>query len=396
MSFEQANRANLLRLKVAFLESQRKEGASVAAEFFQALHERMPGILFTVDAANAILTVNPLGALALGYEVSELVGQPLSRLFCPTDFEAIVAQLARCRARPGEVLTADFRKVRKDGEYLWAREAACAFPFGDRIIALILCEDISDRKRLEVQLSAQYEQLKELDRLKTNFVNSVTHELRTPLTSIMGYAEFLEDGIGGALTPEQLSFIHQLQEGSRRLERLLNDLLDFARLEAGTFRITKQPDDLGKNIRAVAESLRPQAQEAQLTLDVRLPEAPLIVPMDAPRIEQVLFNLVGNALKFTAAGGRITIRAWREPEHVHCEIQDEGIGIPEHEIPQLFQRFTQLEGGLKKGVGAGLGLSISKAIIEAHGGSIGASSQPGRGSIFWFDLPLGGTALPAT
>jgi len=393
MSFEHANQANLMRLKVAFMEAHSADGAFVATEFFEALHRNLPGILFSLDPSNAILTINPRGAQSLGYRVEELVGAPLPQILHEADRVAILEQLSRCRKDPGQVLLGDFRKARKDGSELWVREAAVAFPFAGRMVTLVLCEDISDRKRLEHQLQEQFERLQELDRLKTNFVNSVTHELRTPLTSIMGYAEFLEDGIGGSLTEQQLDYVRQLLEGSRRLERLLNDLLDFARLEAGTFRINKQDCDMVPKVRAIVDSLMPQAFEAKLTLAVDLPDGPLHVQMDAARIGQVLFNLIGNAIKFTPAGGRIVIRLRQEAGQVRCEVQDSGIGIPANELSMLFQRFTQLQGGLSKGVGAGLGLSISKAIVEAHGGEIGVHSEPGQGSTFWFTLPMDAPAV---
>lgn len=387
MSFEQANRANLMRLSIAFLEAQGARQRELASEFFEALYQNTPGIMFTVDPADAILTINPLGAQTLGYSVEELVGRPIQDLILPEEHALFLGQLSHCRQAPGRVLQGEFRKVKKDGTPLWVREAANAFPFENRLVTLVLCEDISERKHLEGQLAAQFERLKEVDQLKTNFVNSVTHELRTPLTSIMGYAEFLEDGIGGTLTSEQFSYVQQLQEGAKRLERLLDDLLDFARLEAGTFRVTKQPADLARKIHEIETSLRPQARDAHLRLEVNIAEEPLLVPMDEQRIGQVLYNLIGNAIKFTPAGGSIVIRAGRQDGNVLCEVQDTGIGISPEDLPRLFQRFTQLEEGLKKGVGAGLGLSISKAIIDAHGGQIGARSIPGKGSTFWFSLP---------
>ncbi len=396
MSYEQENLANLLRLKVAFLDAHAPDTRAFTSAFFERLHQNLPGILFTLDPSDAILTINPLGAQTLGYEVEELVGKPYSHILVPEDLELLRQQLALCRQAPGRVFLSDFQKIRKDGSRLWAREAACAFPFEDRMVALVLCEDITDRKMLERQLKDQFEKLKELDHLKTNFVNSVTHELRTPLTSIVGYAEFLEDGIGGALTAEQLEFLRQLQEGAKRLERLLNDLLDFARLEAGTFRVTKQSADLGAKIRDIAASLIPQAREARIELDVCLPETPLLVAMDSPRIGQVLYNLIGNAIKFSSPGGQIVIRGSTQDDEILCEVIDAGIGIPAAEIPLLFQRFTQLEAGLSKGVGAGLGLSISKAIVEAHGGQIGVRSELGKGSTFWFRLPRAASAAPLT
>jgi hypothetical protein len=246
--------------------------------------------------------------------------------------------------------------------------------------------EITERKRLEGELREQYEKLKQLDILKGEFVNAVSHDLRTPLTTIMGYAEFLEDEIGGAITPTQAEFVEQIQKSARRLEGLVDDLLDFARIEAGTFRLRLAPGDLREPAREIAESLRPQAEEAHLHVELALPESPLITRMDARRIQQVLTNLLHNAIKFTPAGGTITVRACDLGEGLRCEVQDTGPGIAEADKAKLFQRFSQLQRGMAKG-GTGLGLSISKSIVEAHGGAIGVDSQPGNGSCFWFWLP---------
>ncbi len=252
-----------------------------------------------------------------------------------------------------------------------------------------LIETLEQRVRERTaELEAAYEHLKELDRLKSNFVNSVTHELRTPLTSIIGYTEFLEDEIGGPVTPMQREFVTQIERGARRLEYLLNDLLDFARLEAGTFKLRLESASFSDKVREVVESLKPQVDEARLRLEVSLPEEPLILRMDPQRIGQVLINLLGNALKFTPAEGRIQVRARLEQERLLCEVEDTGPGIAPEDIPKLFQRFRQLDAGVSKGKGTGLGLSISKALVEAHGGAIGVRSELGKGSTFWFELPL--------
>lgn len=233
----------------------------------------------------------------------------------------------------------------------------------------------------------ELEQVRELDRLKTNFVGAVSHDLRTPLTSIMGYAEFLEDGIGGDLSGDQQAFVTQIMKSADRLERLLNDLLDFARLDAGTFKLALQTTDLHAKLVEVAESVHPQVEGAMLTLDVAVTDAPLFVSMDVQRIERVLINFLSNAIKFTLPGGTIRMETRLEGDRVICEVSDNGEGIAAEELPQLFQRFSQLKSGQRKG-GTGLGLSICKAIVEAHGGEVGVRSQLGQGSTFWFSLPL--------
>ncbi len=254
-------------------------------------------------------------------------------------------------------------------------------------VAARTAELAATNEALEAQkqeLQDAYGQLQELDRLKNNFVNSVSHELRTPLTSILGYAEFLEDEIGGLLTPDQHKFVTQIQAGTRRLQRLVDDLLDFARMDAGTFTLRIEAGDFCAKADEIAASVRPMVGDAQLTLEVSC-EGPLVLPMDGVRIGQVLINLITNAVKFTPAGGQIGVRVTTSGDRIRCEVTDSGVGIAAEDVPRLFQRFSQLHGG--RAGGTGLGLSICKALIEAHGGEIGVVSQPGQGSTFWFTLP---------
>lgn len=249
-----------------------------------------------------------------------------------------------------------------------------------------------ERKRAEetvIQRTVELEKAKELDRLKSSFVNSVSHELRTPLTAIIGYAEFLEDQIGGSLTPTQEQFVHQIQESTHRLERLVDDLLDFARMDAGTFRLKLTQVDLAPQIREIVDSFLPQANEAHVALHLDLPDQPLVMRVDVQRIGQVLANLLSNALKFTPSGGTISVRVLSAEDAIRLEVEDDGEGIAPEDAPRLFQRFVQLDSGMQK-KGTGLGLSISKALVEAHGGSIGVRNAQPHGAVFWFTLPRWG------
>lgn len=234
---------------------------------------------------------------------------------------------------------------------------------------------------------------RELANLKNQFVNAISHDLRTPLTSIIGYLEFLEDDLAGPLTPGQREYVAQIEKGTTRLERLVDDLLDFARIEAGTFRLSVEPVDLVAKIRSVLKSLQPQAKDGRIDLQADLPEHPLVLQLDPARIERVLLNLIGNALKFTPAGGRIQAKARETPTGVRVEISDTGPGIAPEDRPMLFRPFTQLAPGIQKR-GTGLGLSICKSLIEAHGGEIGLSSAPGQGCLAWFTLPRAETSGP--
>jgi two-component system phosphate regulon sensor histidine kinase PhoR len=248
--------------------------------------------------------------------------------------------------------------------------------------------DISDRMEKERLQGEQIARLQELDRMKSAFVGMVSHELRTPLTSIKGYAEFLEDGIGGSLTDPQQEFVTQIARSAHRLEAVVNDLLDFARIDARNFKLHLAEADVAAEVREVLESFGPQLQEAGLVLETFLPGSPLRARVDAQRIAQVVLNLVSNAIKFTGAGGRVFVRLTAVGGRLRCEVMDTGIGIAQEDLPKLFRRFSQLDNRISREAGGtGLGLSISKVIVEGHGGTIGVESEPGRGSTFWFELP---------
>ncbi|MFN3430619.1 MAG: PAS domain S-box protein [Candidatus Sericytochromatia bacterium] len=326
-----------------------------------------------------------------GYDPAEVQPSPQAffNLLRPESRPITRKRLADA-ARTGQGFTAEFQLYRPDGQVRNVFSRTEVMP-GQPVRMFGILQDVTELKQAYeaiAQRTAELRKAQELDNLKSNFVNAVTHELRTPLTSIKGYAEFLEDGIGGELTPEQMGFVRELEVGAQRLERLVDDLLDFARIEAGTFKLKVSDSDLSARIRETACSLDPQARAARLTLAVEVPEDPVTVPMDAERVGQVILNLLANAIKFTPPGGTITVAIHVDGDMVLCEVKDNGIGISEDDLPRLFQRFSQLESGVRSGGGTGLGLSISKTIVEAHGGTIGVQSAVGQGSTFWFSLPL--------
>lgn len=243
---------------------------------------------------------------------------------------------------------------------------------------------VVERQRAEDAIKAQVETIRTLDALKTNFVNAVSHDLRSPITSILGYAEFLEDGLGGPLTPPQARFVAQIRQGGRRLHNIVDDLLDFARLEGGVFALRLEEASFTEKLQQTVESLLPQAMNAGIRLLVDAP--PLTGRMDTYRIGRILTNLIQNAITFTPRDGTICVQARMSAGAIRCEVIDTGSGIAPEDMPKLFRRFSQLDHGAQKG-GSGLGLSICKALVEAHGGSIGATSELGKGSTFWFTLP---------
>jgi PAS domain S-box-containing protein len=315
------------------------------------------------------------------------------KLVHPDDLD-MLNRLGRQALKDGLPFTSQHRIRTATGEekVIFSRTEIVQDETGRPVKMVGVSQDVTELTRAVEALSRRTEELRrmqELDHLKTNFVHSVSHELRTPLTSILGFAEFLEDELGGPLTDEQRQYVLEIVAGTRRLERLVDDLLDFARIEAGTFKLKCQTADLGEKVREVVASLTPQARQSRLDLSLALPDGELPIGMDPHRVGQVLINLINNAIKFTPAGGSIHVRVVAQDGAggpYRIEVADTGTGIEPGDRQKLFKRFSQLDNAARKG-GSGLGLSISKVLVEAHGGQIGVESEPGRGSTFWFTLP---------
>ena len=226
-------------------------------------------------------------------------------------------------------------------------------------------------------------------RSQRDFVANVSHELKTPLTSIQGFAQAILDNT--ADTPEARTHAAAIiYNESARMHRMALDLLDLARLEAGTADLNMSPVDAGALLRSVLEKFTPQAQKAGVGLFVDVPEGLPTVNGDGDRLAQVFTNLVDNALKFTPADGRVTLSAKKAGVEMELSVTDTGSGVPEEALPRLFDRFYQADPSRASGErrGAGLGLSIVKEIVEAHGGKIGVRSRAGHGTTFVIHLPL--------
>jgi signal transduction histidine kinase len=231
-------------------------------------------------------------------------------------------------------------------------------------------------------------QERELDRLKDDFVATVSHELRTPLTSMMGFLEMIREGEAGELTDEQKRFLAIVYRSSERLQRLVGDLLFVARLDANGLQLQFAPVDVEELVHDAAESAGALARSRELHLDLKLASLPMVTG-DRERLSQLVGNLISNALKFTPAGGHVTVRTFVDGSHAVIEVEDDGIGIPEAEQDRLFQRFFRSTTATEQAIpGTGLGLVISRAIAEAHGGTIDVRSEEGAGACFRVELPL--------
>ncbi len=227
----------------------------------------------------------------------------------------------------------------------------------------------------------------QLDRMKDEFVLTASHELRSPLTSVQGFAELLMLE-REKLTPGQAETVEVILDNTRHLVRLLNDLLDLARSDAGRLTIKPVPSDPAALIEDAVRTMRAQfdarSQQLNLAIDPELP----VVEADSDRIRQVLVNLLTNANEYCPEGARVKVRARRGGDGVEVEVSDNGPGIPAEQLRHIFERFTRGDAGETQRVGGtGLGLAISKSLVELHGGTIGAQSVEGRGATFRIRLP---------
>jgi signal transduction histidine kinase len=229
---------------------------------------------------------------------------------------------------------------------------------------------------------------KEIEQIKSNFLSVVSHELRTPLHSIKGFVDIILMGKTGEINELQRDFLTTVKDATTNLQRLIDDLLEFSRMEAGRVKLEPKEMSLFDVAEQVAMRLQPLADKGELKLANKIPEAIDLIEADPIRIEQVLTNLVSNAIKFTDANGSVTISAVDQGDEIAVAVADTGIGIPADEQPHIFQRFYQVDSSATRSYrGAGLGLTICKFIVEYHHGRIWVESELGKGSTFRFVLP---------
>jgi PAS domain S-box-containing protein len=347
-----------------------------------------------------------------GYPASNLVGKSVrsfASIIHRDDLGVVGATLMENVAR-GEVFDLKYRIRHADGSIRWVQNRGQGISGKDgRLLYLdgaILDitaqkESEGDRERLlrsersarletedaRLLLADQNERLRELDGLKDEFVSLVSHELRTPLTSIRGYLELVLDGAAGSLTEEQDRFLRVVERNANRLLGLVGDLLFVAQVDAGRLPVEFDDLDLALVAAECVDGVRPAAEAK--SLELILDASPLAAKGDRGRLDQLLGNLVSNAVKFTPEGGRVTVRVSSQDESALIEVSDNGIGVPEAELDELFTRFFRSSTATENAIpGTGLGLVIAKAIAEAHGGQIAVESRQGVGTTFKVTLPL--------
>jgi PAS domain S-box-containing protein len=375
---------------------------------FRQLLEAAPDAIVEVDQSGLIVLVNSATEKMFGYSRTELTG---------TSVDLLLPQYLRARHESHRQSFWDHPKTRPMGNSLdlFAQRKDCSqFPVeislspvktedGFRVSAFI--RDITERKQSEekirllnegfreelsaknLELEARNREVERANQLKSDFLSSMSHELRTPLHTIIGFADLLVEEMKGPLNQVQKRFVDHIQRDSRHLLELINEILDLSKIEAGRLELHLDSFNASEVIEEALTGLRPLAANKSIVVSEQLVPV-LWIKADRLRFKEILYNLISNAIKFTPEGGQITINSAQREDEAFFAVQDTGVGIPISEHATIFEKFSQV-GPTTRGLreGTGLGLPITKHLIELHGGRIWLESQVGVGSRFQFVLP---------
>ena len=358
------------------LESQNIHLERLANVLRAVLDSTVDGILLSDADGNVQLANRPAVALTRDLEMSyegTVVDRLLSVEHRVKDPDRYRAAMESLRSNPDESTFDEFED-RVSGRVFQGFTAPVRDDRGGYLGRVWTLREVTEQR--------------ELDRLKDDFVATVSHELRTPLTSMMGFLEMIRDGEAGQLTEDQKRFLAIIYRSSERLQRLVGDLLFVARLDASGLQLHFAPTRLDEIARELVDSSAALARAREVDLEPDLAETPALLG-DHERLVQLVGNLLSNALKFTPAGGTVTVRTFVDGDSAVLEVADTGIGIPAAEQDRVFQRFFRSSTATEQAIpGTGLGLVISRAIVEAHGGTITVTSKIGAGTCFRVELPL--------
>lgn len=374
----------LSRQVMALMEERRTSAALRGAMqaltrsevLFREAYENAPIGIALVSREGEWLRVNQSLCEILGYTADEMTRTTFQALTHPEDLESDLLLARRTLAREIRSYQMEKRYLHRNGHAVWVHLSVSLVWDKQRPLYFIAqVQDITERKNIE--------------RGKAEFLTMVSHELRTPVTALRGALGILAAGAAGELPPKAQALTALADRNADRLHRLVNDILDVEKIESGAFAYRRSDIDLNQLVAQAAVELRPYADQYQVKIDVRsdLPRA--FLHADADRLMQVLANLISNAVKHSPAGGTVEVHVSRSAQTLRVSVSDHGEGIPEQFRPHIFEKFAQANWTATnpKG-GSGLGLHISRAIIQHHGGVLAFHTRSGQGSTFYFELPV--------
>lgn len=371
-------------------DDEKMSGILPSEAFFGAILDAAPTAVLVVSDEGWIRVANLEAGQLLGYEVEELLGRPVEMLIVPSELGrlsrpemGISGGLSPVSSGAGVRL----KCARGDGSELLVevRRSSMSSPEGGLVVL-----SMREATEGEPDLDGQNRRMRETERLKGEFLANLSHELRTPLNAIIGFTQLLHSGKVGPLGQTQTEYLGDILGSSRHLLRLINDVLDLAKVEVGRLEIYVEQVDVAQLASAIREVLCGLAAETRVELKVEVDASLGPVVVDPRIVKQIMYNYLSNAIKFTPEGGRVCMRIASEQEEMfRVEVEDNGVGVRPEDMPRLFVEFHQLDSGTtsKRQPGTGLGLALTKRLVEALGGSVGVKSRFGEGSTFWAILP---------
>jgi PAS domain S-box-containing protein len=394
MDFLQPLLATIAQITLAVHGEEQRRAAEKAsresAQRTRALINNVVDGIILIDAGGFIVEFNPAAERIYGYAACEIIGRTL-QVLVPADDATYLAVIADCSAprdaRASATVVRELAGVRKNSERFELELSVTPTPLDGQIMFTAVVRDITDHKRAQQALINASEAADQANRAKSEFLANMSHEIRTPMNGVLGMTELLIDT---QLDPLQRDYADTIRDSAKSLLTVVNDVLDYSKVEAGKLELESIDMDLRDVVEDVARLIAMQAHHKQLHVTAHVdPNLPDRVVGDPGRVRQILLNLGGNAVKFTERGEvRIALQVTssdRQQLQVRCEVRDTGIGIPPERIDKLFKPFSQLDSSMTRRFGGtGLGLSIARSLAALMGGEIHVESTVGQGSVFWF------------
>ncbi len=363
-------------------------------EKFRLTVQSASDAIILTDIDNDIISLNKSAIRLFGYGEDELRGKPFVTLLPDKYKETYKYGLEWMTSGDGARISERFIEMQglnKNGKELAIDISIAEWKTTSGTYHVSIIRDVEERKRLMEEISRINLDLKRTERIKTQFLGVVAHELKTPITPIKAQLQMILGGYFGSVTEKQKTGLEMILRNASRLDRLIGDILDISKLEAGVMTFSMRNANLNELVRNAVETMMPKADDKKINLTLKedmIKNIPDML-MDTDRITQVVINLVNNAIKFTEPGGSINVEISYTHENACVKIKDTGVGINKEDQDKLFQPFVQVSSKVaQKAEGTGLGLAISKGIITSHLGKIWIESEPGKGSTFQFTIPL--------
>jgi PAS domain S-box-containing protein len=357
---------------------------------FRALFDNViDGILLADIETKKLYMANKMMSRMLGYSLEEIKNLYVSDIHPEKDLPRIIEAFEKLSR--GEITIAENMPAkRKDGTVFYADISASQMNIAGKVYNIGIFRDISERKRNE-QIKLENERLELANRTKNEFLAVMSHELRTPLNAILGFSELLKRKGAGELNEKQQRYADNVYSSGKHLLGIIDDILDLTRVESGKMEIIIEKITVSIAIKKAVDLIKEKAASRNIIIKKQIGHDIEFIETDPNRFWQVLNNLLDNAVKFSKPeGGTVTITAEKEGEMVKFKVSDTGIGIRDEDMGRMFQSFEQMDAGIaRKYGGTGLGLAVSKKLVELMGGSISVESRYGEGSTFTFTLPVG-------